>query len=311
MTSTNKPQGVSRRLFLAGTGAAVSLAAGGLGATRAFAQSNQMIIGNWGGDWHNRIDRIFEQDFSKRHGVQLSHDFGTGPERRTKLLAERALPRGSMDVAWLTDQDAYDVQQHDLLVEPLDLERIPNHKHIYSSLHSPFYVPWVIAGYAILYNPNKITDPPNSFADLWDPRWAGRVGINDMNYYQSIMVSSLVETGELMQTDAGFEALKEMKESVQPRFYANHEHLAAGFASEEIWIATNYTARGHQWKKDGLPIEVAYPSEGMIVSSFGAGIPKRANNIDLAYAYINEMLAPDVMAKMAAESYYEIGRAHV
>lgn len=290
-----------RRSILMGMGSVAALSM--LGTRAAFAQGGSLSIGNYGGDWASRIDRIFEIDFRERHGVDMVYDLAGGPARRTKLLSERALPRGSMDVAWFTDQEAFDVQQHDLLVE-LDMEKLPNAQHIFENLRSPFYLPWVIASYGILYNPELIDAPPTSYADLWDPRFAGKVGINDMNYEQNIQIASLITTGNVGSTEEAFAKLAEMKASQQPRFYANHEHLGAAFAAGEIAIATNFTARGHQWKNDGIPVEVAYPSEGMIVQTFGLGIPRKAQNPDLAYAYLNEILEPSVMAAMAAESFY-------
>ena len=292
----------SRRSFLLGA-SSLGLAGLLLPNRPALAQTGSLTIGNYGGDWHNRIQRIFEDDFSARHSVRMSHEFGSGPQRRTKLLSERALPRGSMDVAWFTDQEAFDVQQHDLLVD-LDMSKIPNAEHIFPNLRSPFYMPWVIASYGILYNPELIDTPPTSYADLWDPRFSGLVGINDMNYEQNIQIASLITTGDITSTEEAFAKLNEMKETQKPRFYANHEHLGAAFASGEIAIATNFTARGHQWNNDGISVTVAYPSEGMLVQSFGVAIPKKAQNPDLAYAYLNELLEPKVMAAMAAESFY-------
>jgi len=269
----------------------------------AAAQGSALTVGNYGGDWQKRIERIFENDFAAKHKATLTQDLGSGPSRRTKLLAERALPRGSIDVAWFTDNEAFDVQQSDVLTT-LDLSKIPNAKHIAQNMRSPFYMPWVIAAYGILYNPSKISTPPTSYADMWDPRFAGLVGINDMNYEQNLQIASLITKGNVTDTDAAFAKMLEMKKTQKPRFYANHEHLGAAFASGEIAIATNFTARGHQWKAAGIPVEVAYPKEGMIVQTFGAAIPKKAKNPALAYEYLNGLLEPKVMAAMAVESFY-------
>ena len=38
--------------------------------------------------------------------------------------------------------------------------------------------------------------------------------------------------------------------------------------------------------------------------TFGAGIPKRATNKDLAYAYLNDMLDPKVQGQFCVDSYY-------
>ncbi|WP_378132710.1 PotD/PotF family extracellular solute-binding protein [Chelatococcus sp. GCM10030263] len=263
-----------------------------------------MIVGNWGGDFANKVSRILEQDFAKRYNVTFSYQYGDGASRRTRLLAERNLPRSTMDIAWLTDQDAYDVKQHDLLVDPLDLSKIPNYQNVYESLRAPFYVPFLIQNLAILYNPRKIPEPPTSYADLWDPRWKGRIGIMDLNFRLYVMVASLLQTGKLFDTDAAFAKLREQKDTMAPKFYPFHEQLGMAFANEEIWMALNFTARGQMWKAEGLPVEVAYPKEGMLTMSTGVCIPKKAAQPELSYSYINEMLTPKVQGDFAAVHFF-------
>jgi putative spermidine/putrescine transport system substrate-binding protein len=292
---------INRRAFMAGTAATLALA-GGTG--RSLAASKQMVVGNWGGDFADKVGRVVEQDFAAQHDVAFSYQFGDGASRRTKLLAERNLPRAGMDIAWLTDQDAYDVDQHDLLVNPLDLSRIPNYANVHETLQTPFYVPFLIQNLAVLYNPNKIPEPPTSYADLLDPRWAGKVGIMDLNFRLYVMIASLLETGELFNTDPAFAHLAKMKQTMQPKFYPFHEQLGQAFASEDIWIALNFTARGQLWKADGVPVEVAYPKEGMLTMSTGAAMPRKTGDEELAYAYLNHMLDPVVQGNFAAVHYF-------
>ena len=103
-----------------------------------------------------------------------------------------------------------------------------------------------------------------------------------------------------------FPALLDMKKAVQPRLYPSHQALAAAFQSEEIWISANYSARAVQWEKEGLPIRWAYPKEGAIFISFGAGIPKKARNVDAAYAYLEAVLQPRPMGAISQATSYSV-----
>jgi putative spermidine/putrescine transport system substrate-binding protein len=269
----------------------------------ASAQAGGLTVSNWGGDWNDRIVRVFEKPFSERTGVGIAHELAQVPERKTKLLAERRLPRGTIDIAHMTDADAFEMQIQDVL-EELDLTQLPNYQHIYPELQSRYFVPWVYGGVVLLYNPDKIPEPPTSFAALWDKRYAGHVGVIDQIFFNYVYAASLINGGSMTNVEPGFAKLAEMKSSVEPRIYPSHQQLAAAFAAEEIWISANYTARVLQWQADGLPVRMAQPGEGAIAVTFGAVMPKRARNKPAAYAYLNSLLAPKVAGDFAEVSFY-------
>ncbi len=269
----------------------------------AIAQTGELTVSNWGGDWNDRIVRVLEKPFTERTGVSIAHELAQAPERKTKLLAERRLPRGTIDIAHMTDADAYEMQVQDVL-EELDLTQLPNYQHIYPQLRTPYFVPWVYGGVVLLYNPNKYPNPPSSFAALWDKRYVGHVGVIDQIFFNYIYAAALINGGSMTNVEPGFAKLAEMKSAVTPRIYPSHQQLAAAVASEEVWISANYTARVLQWQADGLPIRMARPSEGPIAVTFGAVMPKRARNKTAAYSYLNSLLAPKVAGGFAEVSYY-------
>jgi putative spermidine/putrescine transport system substrate-binding protein len=268
----------------------------------AQAQPKPVVVGNWGGDWHTRINRIFEKPFEAK-GYAITHDFGNGPDRKTKLVAQRNLPRGSMDIAHLVDNDAYEMNVKDTL-DALDASKIPNWNNIYPTFRTPYYIPYVVAAFVVVYNPEKIIEVPTSFNDMLNPKYAGRVGLVDQTYYQYIMAASLAAGGTVTNVEPGFKKLLDLKKAVQPRIYPAHEQTAAAFKNGEIWITMNYVARALQWSRDGIAVKPVYPKEGTGVSSFGLAIPKRARDKDAAYAYLNQFLDPQMCGEMCTDSLY-------
>jgi putative spermidine/putrescine transport system substrate-binding protein len=285
-----------------------TLLAGGLsapfiGAPRAHAQSGELRVANWGGDWNERVIRAFEAPFVTSKGLRVLHDLAPPPERKAKLLTERRLPRGTIDVTWLSDADAYEMDQAGVL-EPLDISRIPNWQFIEEKLRVPHIVTWIYGGIVLMYNPNKVPEPPTSFTELWNPRWTGRVGLNDQLYFQYIYAASLSHGGTMGDVSKAFPALLDMRKAVQPRLYPSHQALAAAFQAEEVWISANYSSRIIQWMQEGVPVKWSYPKEGAIFTSFGAGIPKRGLNRDAAYFYLNAMLEPAAIGKISELTSY-------
>jgi putative spermidine/putrescine transport system substrate-binding protein len=291
---------LNRRNVLLGAGAGVLSSLSGL---PAFAQSNELVVSNWGGDWNDRTVRYIESPLLESKGIRIVRALNLEPERKTKLLAERNLPRGSIDVAHFSAGDAFELNEQGIL-EPLDLAKIPNYEHVRASLRSPYFVPWVFGGVTLAYNPKFIKTPPTSFADLWKPEYAGRVGVLDQSFYNWIYMAALIAGGSMKNVDPGFAKLLELKNNLKPRIYPTHQQLATGFANEEVWISANYSARISQWAQDKVPVRSAYPKEGAVRMVFGAAIPRKARNKELAYQYVNALLDPKGLGDYAQASMY-------
>jgi len=292
--------GFDRRQLLAGTGSALALLALG---GRASAASGQMVVSNWGGDWNDRTMKFMEQPLVEAKGIKIVRDLGLEPERKSKLLAERKLPRGSVDVVHLNDSDAFEMKSHDAISD-LDFSKIPNGKDIIAPLRKSYFIPWLYSGVVIITNKDKVKEPPKAYKDIWDPRFAGRIGLTNQLYFNYMMISSLITSGNLTSVEKGREKLAELRTKFSPRIYATHQQMAAALAAGEVDVVLNYKARGLQWIKDGLPLAITYPEEGAVAVTFGACLPNKAPNKEAAYVYFDGMLDRKAMANLAAASFY-------
>lgn len=292
---------MSRRRLLQGFAAGAAVSA--IGLPRMAQAAGTITVSNWGGDWNDRTVRFVEKPLLEDKGFTIVHDLGMEPERKAKLIAERRIRRSSVDVIHLNSSDAFEMRQQEA-VAALDLARIPNYADVVAELQSDYFVPWLYSGVVIIYNKEKVQDPPKSYAELWDPKWAGRLGLTNQLYFNYMMMAGLIKTGSMTDVPAGQDSLIALAETVQPKIYAAHQQLAAGLANGEVDIAVNYKARGLQWANDGLPLEIQYPEEGAIAVTFGACLTENAPNADGAYAYLDAMLDPQAMAGLAEASFY-------
>jgi len=291
---------LSRRGFLHTTVGA-SLAAG-VAPVRA-QPGGELVVANWGGDWNGNVVKSLEAPLLEAKGLTLRRDLASAPARKAKMLAERNLPRGTVDVAHFTDADAYELAMQGVL-EELDYDRIPNAAQLLPGMRNKHFLPWVYSGVVLIHNPNRIKTPPTSFADLLRPEYAGRVGLIDQIYFNYLYAYAVVAGGSMNDISPAFPKLLELKKAVQPRIYASHQQLAAAMAADEVWISANYNARAAQWQAEGLPVRGSYPAEGAIGIQFGVVVPKRARNKDAAYRYLNEMLSPAATRSLAGLTYY-------
>lgn len=292
---------LTRRGALGGTAAA--FAALSAGAPRpVLAAGGQCTVGTWGGDYQDLLIANIDTPLVKPQGIEVLYDVAVAPPRKTKLIAERASRRGSMDVACLSDVDMFEMAQLNLF-ETIDATRVPNTANVVPALAKPYAIPHIYSGQVILYNPDKVSAPPKSYADLWDPKYRNRVGFADGLYLQVFSSAALVGGGSMSNFEPGKAKLKELRE-LGARVYPSNEALAVALKGEEVWLTIMWLARGFMWKKGGINITHAVPVEGAQPIVFDMAVPKNARNKDAAYAWLNASLDPKAQVAFADKMGY-------
>ncbi len=271
---------ITRRLILGAAAAAPF-------ATRAHA-AGQVIVSTWGGDTSELLTLNVEKPLVAPMGIEVLQDLSSQDARKTKLIAEKNGRRGTIDVVHLSDTDMYQMAQLGVF-EDVDEKAVPNSAFIIPALRRKYSVPHIYSGQVILYNPTRVTTAPKGFADLWDPKYKGRVGIPDLNYPAVTFGSAISHGGSMSNWEPAKKALLDLKKN-DPKIYPSHEQLAQALKAEEIWIAPMWLARGFMWGKAGVKLAHAVPEEGAIPVVFEASVPRNAPDKANAWAYLNAML---------------------
>lgn len=282
---------ISRRHFLSATAGAAALAS----AFPARAEGGQVVVGTWGGDYGQLLTDIIDKPILVPKGYEIVQDIANNDPRKTKLLAERQSRRGSMDVACLSDGDMYIVAQSGTF-DPVDAKQVTRLDKVFPELKSEIAIPHIYSAQVILYNTNLVKTPPQSFADLWDPKWRGRVGLADILYPNNTLAAALAGGGGPSNLDPAEKKLMEWR-SLDVKIYPSNEALAAALKSEEVWLTTMWLARGFMWKKAGIPLNHVVAKEGAPAIVFQASVPKNARNKPGGFAYLDAML--DAKAQVA------------
>ena len=289
---------ITRRNALAG--AAAAAVAGGWPLARA--ESSSIVVGTWGGDYGALLQQNIDVPLVKPLGIEVSQDIANNDPRRTKLIAEKGTRRGSMDVACINDIDSYMLSQMGIL-EPLNETEVPRLKQVLPVFRKPNTIPHIYSALVVLYNPTRIAAAPKSYADLFDPKYKGRVGYSDILYSYNMAAANVGAGGPMNDFAKGKAALMDLKK-LDPKVYPSNEALAAALKSEEVWLSTMWLARGFMWKQAGIPVETAVPEEGAIPILFEAGVPRNSRAKDGAYKYLNAMLDPQAQVAFAAKMGY-------
>lgn len=296
-----KSPALTRRQLL--TGAATMVATGLVGSPLAAQPKGQIIVANWGGDWNDRTVRFFEQPIVEKAGYSVVRDLAATDQRRTKLLASKRLPKAAFDVVHLDDTDAFYMNSQGVL-DAISEQDVPNLADVHQQLRAPYFVPWQFSGWVVGFNPDKVSDPPKNFADLWNPKYAGMIGLTDPHWYHHMEMAALVNGGDLTNIKNIKSALMDLKKATNPRLYPQHLQQAQGLKNEEVVIATNYKSRIVQFGSEGVKITPVFPTEGTVAITYGMVIPKKAPNRSGALFYVNALIDPIGMAELAQESFY-------
>ncbi|TNC06697.1 extracellular solute-binding protein [Methylobacterium terricola] len=292
---------LTRRRFGLMAGSGLATLALGRDPIRA-APSGQVVVGTWGGDYQNLLQQNIAEPILQPMGVGVVYDTANDSVRKTKIMAERRLPRGSMDIAALTASGSYEMFANGAL-EELDEAKVPNLKHVLPVLRSKYSIPHMYTGRVILYNPKIVKDKPTSYADLWKPEYAGKVGVIDIQYQTTIESAALVAGGSMTNYEPGKAKLLALKKQ-GVRIYPTNEAMAQALKTEECAICIMWMARGVMWQKAGIPIEIAVPKEGVVLYVSEMAVPKNARNKEAAFAYLNAALEPKPQEAFAQKMGY-------
>ena len=293
----------SRRQILKGAAAVGSAAVFGSMPSVACAQSKgRVVVGTWGGDYARLLNKNIEVPLLIPQGWEVVQDQAGDPQRRSKLLAEKRLPRGTSDVQGLSGVNMY--QMHDAGISAeIDYSKIPNAKHLLDSMKYPYGIGHIYSGKVAVYNPKAIEKPPTSYKDVFDPKWGDKLAVIDIQYQYTLTAAALSAGGKVSDMTPGQKLLLECKKAGM-RIYPTNEAFAQGLKAEEFNIGVMWKARVVQWQNAGIPVEAVTPSEGALAYISGFIIPKNAPNKEGAYAYMNAMLEKSAQEAFAVDMGY-------
>src|SRR3954470_9481705 len=289
---------LSRRDALKCAGA---VAVSGLTLNQAQAEG-RVVVGTWGGDYARLLAKNVEDPILKLRGFEVAQDQAADGPRRTKMVAEKRLPRGTSDIQGLSAANMYEMNEAGVL-EQIDYSKMPNAKNILPAMKYPYGVGHIYSGKGVVYNPKMSTPAPKSFKDAFDPKHGNKMGVIGIQYQYVMVAASLAAGGKVSDLEPGKAVLMAAKKA-GCRVYPTNEAFAQALKTEEIGIGIMWKARAVQWQNAGINVESAAPAEGGPMYVSGFVIPKNAPNKDGGYAYMNAMLEKSAQENFAIDMGY-------
>ena len=292
----------SRRQVLRGTAAVAGAAVFGVPKYARAQSKGKIVIGTWGGDYARLLTKNIEQPLLISKGWEVVQDQAGDPQRRSKMLAEKRLPRGTTDLQGLSALNMY--QMHDAgVIDPIDYAKIPNAKNLMPSMKYPYGVGHIYSGKVAVFNEKVLGGAPKSYKDVFDPKHGNKLGIIDIQYQYTLVAAALAAGGSTKNLAPGQKLLLECKKA-GARIYPTNEAFAQGLKAEEFGVGIMWKARVVQWQNAGIPVESIAPTEGTLAYVSGLVVPKNAPNKEGSWAYIDAMLEPSAQELFAIDMGY-------
>ena len=296
--------GITRRDILKGF---TALGAAGMtpGVGIAFGQAGALSATTYPGAWEEAHRSILIPAFRRAtNNAPVNLVASLAVDTVSKLVAAKANP--PYDAIILDEGPFIAALPHDVFA-PLPADKIPNLKDLPKKFIDPrglgAFCSAQIIGLA--YNTDKIKNPPKSWNELLSPQYKGRVGLSSMG---STLISAWmvdiarINGGSEENMEPAFAYLKKLLPNVAA-VATSPGALATLFQQGQIDLAPFYNNNAGDMQAKGVPIAMTRPDTGWQVIRSTMHIVKNTKNADLAAAYINASLSPEVQQKMGDKPY--------
>ncbi len=257
--------------------------------------------------WADNVDPALIEKFEKENGVKVNYDVFANNE---ELLAKLQAGGAQYDLIQPSDYMVATMLKLNMLDE-INMQNVPNAKNVINTLKAPAYDPsgkysivytWGITG--IVYNKKYVKDVPDSWEDLWNEKYKGRVVL--LNDNREILGMALKKNGYSVNSTSKNEldkAAADLKQ-LSPRVLAyDTDTIKQKFIAEEALIGTMWSGDASFAYKENKELGFVVPKEGAVIWADTMAIPKGAKHKALAEKFINFLYDP----KNSAQNYEYIG----
>lgn len=241
-------------------------------------------------------------DFEKEFGVRVRY---VTYESNEEMLAQVITGNSGWDVVFPTHNRVPPMSAMGLLA-PLDRSRLKNLTYLEPQFQSPSWdrelkwcVPYMWFGTGIAFN-RSVAPAPNSWADLWSPRFKGRLTMLDDP--EDVIGATLKKLGlpfESIDASQLERAKRELfRQKPLVRAYLNAE-VRDQLVSSDVLVAQLWSTTAAQALDVAPSLDFVFPSEGFPLYCDCAVILRESRRRELAHEFLNYLLRAKVSAAIA------------
>ena len=299
---------VRRRAVLAG-----GLAAGAALAAPSLlrAQDRSLKVGVYGGYFKDAFDEHVFPAFTEETGIAVeSIAEPTGEAWLVQLQQAARAGQAPADVSMMSLVAMLKGVKAELWA-PLDESRLSNLENVLERfvvrypddrLAGVGAVAWYIT---LVTNTDEYPEAPESWAALWDPANADRLGLLALvsnSFLLEVTAATFLGGTDALSTDEGlddaFAKLAEIKPNVR-LWYRDEAQFEQSLKSGEIPMGQYYHDVTGLAAADGQPVRSTFPTEGGIQDAGCWAVSKASDKLDESHVFVDWMSRPATQALLA------------
>ena len=258
--------------------------------------------------WTEYIPQDIIECFQLVYGVQINRDEFSSAEEMLSKLSKGGV---GYDVVHVSDNVVVPSIRLGLL-EKLDHDRLPILSYFnpqYMDLPfdpgNMYTLPYEAGTDAIIYNKDTVANPPQSWADLWDPAYEGRiVSIEDSRAIIGMTMLTLgydVNTTDPQQLEEAKAKLVELMPNIK---VFNSDSPKSDLLAGDVDLGIIWTGEAVLVQQENPSFVYTYPAEGAILWQDNWAIAAGAPHADAAYAWLNYSMQPNLFWMMLRDFPY-------
>ena len=274
------------------------------------AWAEELTVSAWGGFFEETLAAEIYPLFTAETGIDVKSI--AQPEDSawmTQLMAAARAKKAPADLSLVVDEVLIRGNEVGLWAE-LDPANMPGTKNLKDG-----YVPLNDAGNAFavgalafyttfVTNTDYAADAPESWAELWEPKWDGKLGVVTTPNSGLLEVTATTFFGgvEVLETRDGIEQVITKIAELKPQvslWYRDEGQFQQSLESGELNAGLYYHDVTMLSVWDGLPVASTFPKEGGIVSDAYWVVPRDSENVAAAEKFLDFMSRPATQAMLA------------
>jgi putative spermidine/putrescine transport system substrate-binding protein len=268
------------------------------------AQAATLKITTWGGKWGDimkgRVLPAFEKEF--KCSVLADQAFPFLPKLQASPTSDPVY-----DVLHANSNEQWKAAELGIVSPKITPKEVPNVADVY-----PYAVSDKIVGVSIFtsaiglgYRTDKGLTPPTSWNDLAAASLAGQRGgylipVNSLGQAHLMMLGKIHGKG-FEDLDAAYKALETLKPI---KLFDFTGQMEKALLSGEVTMGVLHDSGIFRYDGQNQPTEFAAPKEGVLALEQVLTVTPGSKVKELAYAYIDYMLRPDVQKELAEGVWY-------
>ncbi|HXC30101.1 MAG TPA: extracellular solute-binding protein [Stellaceae bacterium] len=297
---------IRRRTLM--TGAAGALAAPLILGRRASADDRSITVGIYTGPQGEVVRKQIIPPFEAKHGCKVYTTQGVTLEQVALMRASRNNPKYSV---MFIDDIGVALAKGEGLIEKLPVEQIPNMERVLKRFifYDGYGAAFAISAAGLAYN-NATGKPLESYGDLWDPKLKARFLMETPKATQSLyllIAAVSIVTGKpygeaQYWIDSAWPKMEALKPNVMSIFDTDATTIMQVAQGQADVAGLFYSKSVNPYTVQGAPIAMCYPREGTFAGINTVTLVKNGPERELAIAFIDWMLSPDVQQPLAEQT---------